>query len=165
MPVVTATCPRRLNHPVIHDANGARFGGESIAAQKYGPPLVGCALHTSGSNGPADCRSSTSAKKMKNLPDHFNALEKRFTHYNLPAIANPTIIVKNAGYREISYRSLPGRLSVTRGERFKATTTVHVGELRSAAEKNACSASIFRRGKEIRRTKSESASRDVHRTY
>lgn len=61
MPVVIATWPRRLNHPnfmlniqgfsttkdhepVIHDASAAFSGSESIAAQKYGPPDVGCAL-------------------------------------------------------------------------------------------------------------------------
>lgn len=47
IPVVTATCPRRLNQPVTHDANGAFRGFEIIAAQKYGPPLVGCALQIS----------------------------------------------------------------------------------------------------------------------
>jgi len=41
MPVVTATWPRRLNHPVIHAANGAPFSVESLADQKYGPPEVG----------------------------------------------------------------------------------------------------------------------------
>lgn len=34
IPVVTATCPSRLNHPVIQLINGADSGGESIAAQK-----------------------------------------------------------------------------------------------------------------------------------
>ena len=47
IPVVTATCPRRLNHPVIHDASGALDGFDNIAAQKYGPPDVGCALQIS----------------------------------------------------------------------------------------------------------------------
>lgn len=47
IPVVTATCPRRLNHPVTHDAKAAFWGSDNIAAQKYGPPLVGCALQTS----------------------------------------------------------------------------------------------------------------------
>ena len=47
IPVVTATCPRRLNQPVTQEANAACWGSESMAAQKYGPPLVGCALHTS----------------------------------------------------------------------------------------------------------------------
>jgi hypothetical protein len=46
IPVVIATCPRRLNQPVIHDASGALLGLESIAAQKYGPPDVGWALQT-----------------------------------------------------------------------------------------------------------------------
>jgi hypothetical protein len=41
IPVVMATWPSRLNHPVIHEARGARLGLESIAAQKYGPPEVG----------------------------------------------------------------------------------------------------------------------------
>ena len=40
-PVVTATCPSKLNQPVIHDASGACDGLLSIAAQKYGPPDVG----------------------------------------------------------------------------------------------------------------------------
>lgn len=30
--------------PVIHDASGAFSGLDNIAAQKYGPPEVGCAL-------------------------------------------------------------------------------------------------------------------------
>ena len=47
IPVVTATWPRRLNQPQIHDAKGALLGVESMAAQKYGPPLVGWALQTS----------------------------------------------------------------------------------------------------------------------
>jgi hypothetical protein len=41
IPVVTATWPRRLNHPVIQDAKAACFGGARRADQKYGPPLVG----------------------------------------------------------------------------------------------------------------------------
>jgi hypothetical protein len=48
IPVVTATCPNRLNQPVTQDAKGAPRGLEIMAAQKYGPPLVGCALHISG---------------------------------------------------------------------------------------------------------------------
>lgn len=47
IPVVTATCPSKLNQPVIHEANGACLGSDNIAAQKYGPPLVGCALQIS----------------------------------------------------------------------------------------------------------------------
>lgn len=47
MPVVTATCPRRLNQPVTQLAMAACFFGVSMAAQKYGPPLVGCALQIS----------------------------------------------------------------------------------------------------------------------
>jgi len=47
IPVVTATWPRRLNQPQIHEAKGALLGVESIAAQKYGPPLVGWALQIS----------------------------------------------------------------------------------------------------------------------
>lgn len=47
IPVVTATWPRRLNQPQIHEAKGALLGVESMAAQKYGPPLVGWALQTS----------------------------------------------------------------------------------------------------------------------
>lgn len=78
MPVVTATCPRRLNHPVTQDANGAERGGESIAAQKYGPPLVGCALQTSEDN------LSTSAVDYSTNVAYS------------PAIESPTIIVKNA---------------------------------------------------------------------
>ena len=46
--VVAATCPTRLNHPVIQDAKGACWGLEIMAAQKYGPPLVGYALQISG---------------------------------------------------------------------------------------------------------------------
>ena len=34
IPVVTATCPRRLNQPVIHDAKAALWGLEIMAAQK-----------------------------------------------------------------------------------------------------------------------------------
>ena len=45
--MVTATCPSRLNHPVIHEAKGALDGFDNIAAQKYGPPDVGCALQIS----------------------------------------------------------------------------------------------------------------------
>jgi hypothetical protein len=48
IPVVTATCPNKLNQPVTQDAKGAPWGLEIMAAQKYGPPLVGCALHISG---------------------------------------------------------------------------------------------------------------------
>lgn len=47
IPAVTATCPRRLNQPVTQDAKAAFLGSDNIAAQKYGPPLVGCALQTS----------------------------------------------------------------------------------------------------------------------
>ena len=47
IPAVTATWPRRLNQPQIHEMKGAFLGVESIAAQKYGPPLVGWALQTS----------------------------------------------------------------------------------------------------------------------
>lgn len=35
------------NYPQIHDASGAFFGFDIMAAQKYGPPLVGWALQTS----------------------------------------------------------------------------------------------------------------------
>ena len=60
-PAVMATWPRRLNlrnswklddceigeedthQPVIHEKNGANRGGESIYAQKYGPPAIGTA--------------------------------------------------------------------------------------------------------------------------
>jgi hypothetical protein len=48
IPVVIATCPNRLKQPVTQDAKGAPLGLEIMAAQKYGPPLVGCALHISG---------------------------------------------------------------------------------------------------------------------
>jgi hypothetical protein len=34
IPVVTATCPNKLNQPVIQDASGAFFGSDNIAAQK-----------------------------------------------------------------------------------------------------------------------------------
>jgi len=34
IPVVTATCPKRLNQPVTQDAKAAFWGLESIAAQK-----------------------------------------------------------------------------------------------------------------------------------
>jgi hypothetical protein len=34
IPVVTATCPSRLNQPVTQDASGAFSGSDSIAAQK-----------------------------------------------------------------------------------------------------------------------------------
>lgn len=47
IPAVTATWPRRLNQPQIHEMKGAFLGVESIAAQKYGPPLVGWALQIS----------------------------------------------------------------------------------------------------------------------
>ena len=78
IPVVTATCPRRLNHPVIHDASGALDGFDNIAAQKYGPPDVGCALQISG-NG----------HTMRTVPVyHMGAA--------VPAIERPTIIVKKA---------------------------------------------------------------------
>ena len=50
IPVVTATWPRRLNQPQIHEVNGALLGVESTAAQKYGPPLVGWALQISEKN-------------------------------------------------------------------------------------------------------------------
>lgn len=47
IPVVTATCPSKLNQPVTQEANAAFSGSDNMAAQKYGPPLVGCALQTS----------------------------------------------------------------------------------------------------------------------
>ena len=77
IPVVTATCPNRLNQPVTQDAKGAPWGLEIMAAQKYGPPLVGCALHISG------------AARHKAVP--FRACRE-----DIPAIAKPTNIVKKA---------------------------------------------------------------------
>ena len=50
IPAVTATWPRRLNQPQIQEMKGALLGVESIAAQKYGPPLVGWALQISERN-------------------------------------------------------------------------------------------------------------------
>ena len=76
IPVVTATCPRRLNQPQIHEAKGAFLGVESIAAQKYGPPLVGWALQTS--------------KRYQQSGGAGGVLDYR------PAMAKPTIMVKTA---------------------------------------------------------------------
>lgn len=73
IPVVTATWPRRLNQPQIHEAKGAFFGVDSIAAQKYGPPLVGWALQISGK-----CQQR----------------RRRVGSGGKPAIAKPTVIVK-----------------------------------------------------------------------
>ena len=77
IPVVIATCPNRLNQPVTQDAKGAPLGLEIMAAQKYGPPLVGCALHISG------------VAFHKSVP--FQACRE-----DVPAMANPTNIVKKA---------------------------------------------------------------------
>ena len=77
IPVVTATCPNRLNQPVTQDAKGARWGLEIMAAQKYGPPLVGCALHIS---------CAAYHKAVPFWPCREDA----------PAIARPTNIVKKA---------------------------------------------------------------------
>jgi hypothetical protein len=77
IPVVTATCPNRLNQPVTQDAKEAPWGLEIMAAQKYGPPLVGCALHISR----AACHKTV----------FFRACRE-----NVPAIAKPTNIVKKA---------------------------------------------------------------------
>lgn len=63
IPVVTATCPRRLNHPHTHDAKGAFSGFDIIAAQKYGPPLVGCALQTSAIARPTSIVKTAEKKR------------------------------------------------------------------------------------------------------
>ena len=87
IPVVTATCPNKLNQPVTQDAKGAPWRLEIMAAQKYGPPLVGCALHISG----VACHK---------------AVPFRASSENVPAIADPTNIVKKAVLRQVEQMSL-----------------------------------------------------------
>jgi len=73
--VVAATCPRMLNQPVIQAAKGAPRGLEIMAAQKYGPPLVGYALQIS------ETAHHKRARFRKQAED-------------VPAILKPTNIVK-----------------------------------------------------------------------
>ena len=55
MPVVTANWPTKLNHPVTQLKKAAVLGvGASMAAQKYGPPEVGCALVISAMLSPTN---------------------------------------------------------------------------------------------------------------
>jgi hypothetical protein len=46
------TCPTKLNQPVIQDRKAACCLGASVAAQKYGPPLVGMAETISAMESP-----------------------------------------------------------------------------------------------------------------